>query len=846
MLSESFREKLFHGRHRSSPFESIDAGRPWGLPRRRARVSCKAITAALVGVAAVVSSITAFQALKDEKQSNASDTVASAAAQYHLENQRPADSGSRTVLCVASRRTSYAAQIPSHLCTYLVYTDVYFNPRADSFSPVNEATLLAFENASTVDGGPSVLAAIGSPSLHELGQSASLVRRFGEAAARWLAARGFHGLAFVNHRTSTEKLEELVGVLEELKSTMSAGRLEIAISVTLTDWNSPTALVSTRLYSVAQHVDVLVLQTHYFTDDQKCQAGFPTVYTDTKDGQPTVPIANALAWINTLKEDFKVRTSVCFSMTLSVLVFADASTMPGVCKGVRQRSFPTVCDDKRWDRILLFNPHGAVAVNNKTNQLASYEDAAIGARKISSALEKMSSACVAVFDVDMDDYEGVCGPPFARLKSLHDAGSLKEEGDEDINRTTTTPFPEFALRSQPNKCAPRGSNQKALLCILSERADRNRTVSGNLCTHFVYSLRHLDYATALRSVSSALVEDFAGLNKTLLVALNEGALESVPSHELAQQSSAVLRRYGIHGLALLYVTLPAAEMTRMLTALVVLYTTFKEDDLCLLFSAQVMTDLDDSLITVPTLRQIARFTDMLILNTHYAGYVGPCRVMTASTLHEERKTCIPILSMETAAEWLKQAEEASPQGPSMFISVDMRAFRYTVYQPPSLEASCNSEEHVEYSQVCNGSGWKPHRIHSTASAFMVKDSEVVSFETPESVQIAVQTIQRVLPTGSVAVFNADFEDYQGSCHGKPYPRLAALKRALEEVDVGATVPVGPEDRGRDAVSEEIPDEDYDAADPTEITRIEPLLPTVRERPEGFQTKKSAEVQKIVH
>ncbi|XP_075750403.1 uncharacterized protein LOC142817226 [Rhipicephalus microplus] len=114
-----------------------------------------------------------------------------------------------------------------------------------------EATLSAFENASSSTGA-RVLAAVGSPSLPELAQSASLVRRVGEAAVRWLVARGFFGMAFVNYRTTTDKLEELAGPLEELQNVLSVHKLEIALSLSLRDWLSPNALISTRLYSIAQ------------------------------------------------------------------------------------------------------------------------------------------------------------------------------------------------------------------------------------------------------------------------------------------------------------------------------------------------------------------------------------------------------------------------------------------------------------------------------------------------------------------------------------------------------------------------------------------------------------------
>lgn len=415
----------------------------------------------------------------------------------------------------------------------------------------------------------------------DLAQSASLVRRVGEAATRWLVARGFRGLAFVNYRTTTDKLEELAGPLEELQNILSSYKLEIALSLSLRDWLSPSALISTRLYSVAQHLNLLVLQTHYYMEESKCKTGYPTIYSASRGEPVTVPITNALGWINTLKEDFKVRAGVCFSLSLGVLVFAGASTIPSECKGVHQRGYDTVCDGKRWEKILPVSPHGGASFNRENEELASYEDATIGAKKVNTAIQKTASACLAVFDVDMDDYEGVCGAPFARLHSLH-RGLSHDEAREELNRTTTAHVPDTKLRSQP-KCGPRKGDRRPLLCIMSERTDRRRTVSREHCTHFVYSLRHMEYAAALRAISSAVVDDFSGADVPLLVALNERALEHVSSHELAQQTSALFNRYRMLGLALLYVSMPLADAA-LLPALVILHT-FTSRTTCVFCSA---------------------------------------------------------------------------------------------------------------------------------------------------------------------------------------------------------------------------------------------------------------------
>lgn len=50
-------------------------------------------------------------------------------------------------------------------------------------------------------------------------------------------------------------------------------------------------------------------------------------------------------------------------------------------------------------------------------------------------------------------------------------------------------------------------------------------------------------------------------------------------------------------------------------------------------------------------------------------------------------------------EWLREVSAVIAGSPIMFVSVDMRVFKYSTYGAVTLGGTCNSEEHLEYAKV---------------------------------------------------------------------------------------------------------------------------------------------------
>ncbi|KAG0410391.1 hypothetical protein HPB47_012501, partial [Ixodes persulcatus] len=80
-----------------------------------------------------------------------------------------------------------------------------------------------------------------------------------------------------------------------------------------------------------------------------------------------------------------------------------------------------VCQEEHWMPTLPPSGDAEAAIVGENKDIESHEDASKAAAKIRRALKRNSAACVAAFDVDLDDYEGVCAAPFFRLRMLRNA-----------------------------------------------------------------------------------------------------------------------------------------------------------------------------------------------------------------------------------------------------------------------------------------------------------------------------------------------------------------------------------------------------------------------------------------
>ncbi|CAN7984686.1 unnamed protein product, partial [Ixodes pacificus] len=358
--------------------------------------------------------------------------------------------------------------------------------------------------------------------------------------------------------------------------------------------------------------------------------------------------------------------------------------------------------------------------------------------QISHGLSVFPLACVAAYDVDLDDYEGRCGAPGARLQALRTA--------------QVKPEPELEAESTLKYRRP-------LVCVLSDRIDRARNISKQLCTHIVLSLRRFGAPGALASIPEEYLRRLSSPGVKVLVALHESLLLGSEAEPLAEATAVLLRGSRLDGLAFLYV----------------LHDTYAAAGLCLLLSVQVADPKPTrSRSTAARLGDVARHVDLLVLHTHNSGSLGPCRAVPSTVAAQPASPCLPTLALDTALGWARSMAGAA----FLCLSADMRALRFGMDGKPVVHGTCSSQAALDVGAACSEPGWSPVHEAPRESVVWQKGSTLQTFDTARSLRERVQAIA-ALPDTCVAAFNYDYDDYAGVCDdGEPHARLLAIREAL--------------------------------------------------------------------
>ncbi|KAK8765934.1 hypothetical protein V5799_007282 [Amblyomma americanum] len=259
---------------------------------------------------------------------------------------------------------------------------------------------------------------------------------------------------------------------KEVRAALSPEKFELLAAIFVRDWDVPSNLVVGRLAAIAPHLDYLVLETHYESrNSNSCRSGYSSVfYSSGLKPSPSVPISQALSWMSSLLVEHRQYVTTCFSVSMGAVVFRDAEHVLSTCSGSGTVSYMQVCKGAEWRPTPVANLDALSVVRLGRGRVETHEDDPLLSSKVSHALANYPRACVAAYDVDLDDYEGQCSAePFARLRALRQA----EE------------------------------NKRPLVCVLSDRIDIDRNVSKLFCTHIVLSLRRYGRPDAMQDITKA-------------------------------------------------------------------------------------------------------------------------------------------------------------------------------------------------------------------------------------------------------------------------------------------------------------------------------------------------------
>ncbi|XP_075552978.1 uncharacterized protein LOC142585834 isoform X1 [Dermacentor variabilis] len=688
----------------------------------------------------------------------------------------------RPLLCVVSRSLNNPIQFPRKHCTHIVYKDVAFNPTTGKFTPVNSATFVALRMLVEVTRQRALMA-VANLEQHRAPDDA---RRLAAALVKWTPASGFHGVAALGIDTASDKLPDLGPLFKELHNALKPEKLEFLAAVHIRDWDIPSGLVVGRLAAIAPHLDYLVLETHFGNRYNSCHIAYSSVFYSTgAQPSPSVPIGQALSWMTSLLMEQRQYVTTCFSINMGAVVFRDATEMRGSCSGSDVVSYMQVCKGGEWRPSTVANLDALSVLRLGHGRVESHEDDPLLSSKVSHALANYPRACVVAYDVDLDDYEGQCdAEPFARLRNLRRA---EVRNDPQMAAQSLAKSPNDELKK---RCMPPGSgNKRPLVCVLSDRIDVDRNVSKLFCTHIVLSLRRYGRLDALKDITKEYVAQLRGAappGVCVLVAPHERALEQ--SHEgeavrLAEATAVQLKGKQLDGLAFLHVARTSAALVELGPALEVLHETYKAANLCLALDLQILDPNTPAEEVGKSLSLVAKHVDLLVVNTHYPGRMGPCRAVPLASAVQPARSCIPTVATDTAVQWLKDVSE---NGLTLVcLSVDLRALRFRAYGTVAPFGSCRREEALDFPRACTGGSWTQVHNNSRDSPMWQDGYNLQTYETASSLTQRVRSLLP-LPNAGVAVFNFDYEDYAGVCNGGvPQARLMALRAALDEENITA-------------------------------------------------------------
>ncbi|XP_077487335.1 uncharacterized protein LOC144098509 [Amblyomma americanum] len=687
--------------------------------------------------------------------------------------------GGGPLFCVVSSSATHAAQFPRDVCTHLIYSDVYYLANEGKFAPVNDQTFSSLLLLAGTSQGLQLMVSVAGPSLDDLERSPALLTRFARNAASWLTARSFTGLAFLEYAASSGRVPEYAPPLKYLRDKLSVMGLKLAIGILIEDWNTPPNDVASKLASLAEHVDYTLLQTHYEKDGRSCRVALPSVYAVVDNRTASVPISVVVSWMEAMSASQKHGT-LCFTVSLAALLFSSRKGSSTECDDVNPVSYMQICDQPAWPAVTTGEGQSSLAyMGSQGEHTESHETADLLAVKVSRAISRLPHACVAVFDVDRDDYEGVCGEPFGRLSAVRQAqhdGKLKEKNAEGRSLTEKKK-PADNGSEAIKRCMPRGKEDESpLVCVLSERTESARTVTTSYCTHVVFSLRHFDNAD-LSVLPEGYLAQLQESGVRVLVAVHERLLQLSSLRESAETTAGQLRNRKLDGLALLYVSRSTRQLPLLARKMKELHDVYQSNGLCVLLSLQMVDYDKPASHTATQLSALYENVDFLVVNTHYSGDYGPCRATPASTFNQPLSTCIPQVPVNLALGWMQNMTGGSSY---LCFSVDMRAFAYQMYGPMVVDEACYSEEHLHYEQVCNKDEWTYKQDDYTLTNIGQLSNVLHSFETPATLKGKVLAASRSVRAPCVAAFNYDYEDSSGRCHGTPYARMKSLRQWLDE------------------------------------------------------------------
>ncbi|CAN7989033.1 unnamed protein product [Ixodes hexagonus] len=322
-------------------------------------------------------------------------------------------------------RTGY---INGHLCTHVIYASAMVSDdELVSANPAFDIVKEGFRNLALLKSKYTHLKVLvsfgeyesGTANLSLLTSSPTRRNAFALNVRSWLDEYDYDGVNIhwmhpAGQCGSPDDSENLVKMVEELRSIFAKN---YTISMTLT----PSTALRERGYdlrSLVRTVDHFIVQTHDLYD-----SGSATVHCACPYASGERSLSNVLAEVTTELAAVSA-DKLCFGISLGGISFriSDDSSSRGARQMPRKAygagaegkytgtkgklAFYETCLMKDVDSFLDFRELCTYVVRER--DWVGYETPLSLTSKLSEVFRKFRVSCVAVWDMDMDDFKGVC------------------------------------------------------------------------------------------------------------------------------------------------------------------------------------------------------------------------------------------------------------------------------------------------------------------------------------------------------------------------------------------------------------------------------------------------------
>ncbi|XP_077538573.1 uncharacterized protein LOC144151406 isoform X2 [Haemaphysalis longicornis] len=617
-----------------------------------------------------------------------------------------------------------------------------------------------------------------------------------------LHALGIDGAAIVEQKYLSTELVSLQIFIKLLRRAFGSQYL-IVLGVEVEDYDEEPNLISQRLNPLISLSDIVVLQTHFKRSWAFCRTAYPSIYKDTGDGcTQSVPMKTALLWARAVSK----HGIACISVSMSTHAFRVSSPRPVGASCLSSAERPPSCDKGVSETE---DDRSGAAYRYGDDEWLSYETDHMLSVKMRAAEILHPSFCVAVFNVDYDVPPTQCpkkrSSRFGRLDGIaHGAGYKKPEREEK-------PAPDTKYTDDERNGEP-----TSLVCVVSDDNREKLLLPEEGCDYVVYqSIVYKDNESFAPRSENNSFEQFTALRERNVEAKYLVALDAEEfSREYAGQATVeewftrfvaqlvlFLEENRMHGIAVLELSLPLAELDPVVSAL----TAIRQYTVSFGFIYALGLTLRDSgnatiAAVLPSLLSLSRSADVLVLESHFAAPgdtngADNCAVHFPSSAHASVSGSGPGLSLEETARILRRLENAvfdpaKEVAPLFCFSVSLAAFLFHVDGAKAGPGTpCMDVRMVPYQETCT-----PERTDSWSeiktslagrSSYRVKPGAVITFDTVNDIEHKL--VSTVHGLTCAAVYAVNFDEHEPVCETpkgiKSFPRFRAVVNSLAVASV---------------------------------------------------------------